>query len=244
MAYKKTTLSYLAIGAAKNIHKPAYLRSLAKATREFRFAQDQSSLKNVGLYDLVKSPLELRIQLSPSTFGETPLPDMIALCTLVRRQNAHHLFEFGTFTGNATLHLAMNAEPDARLHTLDLSPQARKETGGLNWERDVDQNIIGKHFTSSAFSGQITQILGDSLAFDPAPYKNQMDFVWVDACHEAPFVQNDSEKAMAMLKPGGTVAWHDFSLACPDVVSYVSALARTREVFWVEGTQVVFCEER
>ena len=47
------------------------------------------------------------------------------------------------------------------------------------------------------------------------------DFVFVDAAHTAAYVRNDSEKAWAMLRPGGIVAWHDCRPQSPDVVKYL-----------------------
>ena len=151
------------------------------------------------------------------------------------------VFEFGTFTGHTTVNLAMNSAKDAQIFTLDLPPEERGTLDGLNWEKEIDDAIIGRHYRSSSFLPQITQILDDSRAFDAAPFLDKMDFVFVDACHEPDFVVNDSAKAFKMLSSDGIIAWHDYSRACPGVTHYLDALACKREVFIIDGTQIAFC---
>jgi predicted O-methyltransferase YrrM len=61
----------------------------------------------------------------------------------------------------------------------------------------------------------------DSAAFDPKPYENSMDFIFIDGAHSYEYVLNDSEKAWAMLRPGGIAAWHDCRPQNPGVVKYL-----------------------
>ena len=57
---------------------------------------------------------------------------------------------------------------------------------------------------------KITQLFGDSKSFDAAPYAGQCDLVFVDGSHAYSYVKNDTEKALAMTRPGGVILWHDY----------------------------------
>ena len=240
MAYKNTTIGAVAGAIATNWFRPPFLRTIARASVEWSF-KASTSLHRVGIQSLVQTPQTVSITISGHTWGETSVEDLIALCTLVSARQPTTVFEFGTFTGHTTVNLAMNSAKGARILTLDLPAGERGTLDGLNWEKDIDDAVIGLQYRSSPYSAQITQILGDSRAFDVTPYVDGMDFVFVDACHEAEFVINDSEKAFQMLSPCGVIAWHDYSRVCPGVTEYLDNLARVREVFIIDGTQIAFC---
>ena len=242
LAYRRASKWDAVATAAANFFRPQYLRALARAGRQWEFAAAQSAIRQVSLASLADLPLDIGLTLFPYRFGDTPVADLVALCALVRRHRPHMVFEFGTLTGLATIHLLANAAQDAQVFTLELSCEERRQAAGLDWERNIDQKIIGIHFRDTPQAGQITQILCDSLRFDPAPYRQQMDFVWVDACHEYANVKNDTEKAFEMLAPGGVVAWHDFSRTCPGVGEYLKTLVGKHDIRWIAGTEVAFCQ--
>lgn len=242
MAYKNGSIARAAFVAATSVARPTYLRRIAKASLDWDFELAAGSLKRASVAGLCSTQTDVRVPVGPSTWGEMPIIDLFALCALVRAAAPATVFEFGTFTGNATLAMAMNAPTDALLYTLDLPPKARGQVEGLNWESNIDDQIIGQRFLGSSYAPRIKQLFADSRAFDTTPFFRQVDFVWVDACHEYDFVRNDSTKAFELIRPGGIVAWHDFSRACPGVLRHIVELSRDREVRWVDGTQVVFCQ--
>ena len=240
MAYNRASaLSALKV-ATTNFFRPAYLKDSARAALDWDFARRTAHIERVPLGGLLPAPAGVTVTIAPQLYGDTPYIDLLAVCTLVRMRQPKTIFEFGTFTGLATISMAVNA-PDARIHTLDLSPQQRRETLGLDWEKEVDDTLIGRYFRNTLHAPRITQLFSDSLKFDPAPHERQMDFIWVDACHDEPFVTNDSDKALRMAAPGAVIAWHDFSRVCPAVTSYVQNLGKSRKVQAIEGTRVAFC---
>lgn len=174
-------------------------------------------------------------------FGESGFFDLAALCALVRIASPGLIFEFGTFTGNSGLNMLLNARPDARLITLDLAPQERTKIDGLDWEQGIDDTIIARRLRRPEIASRVVQLFADSRQFDPTPYAAQVDFIWVDACHEYEFMRNDTEKAFQMLRPGGTIAWHDLSIRCPGVARHLREVATRHEVRRVIGTNVAFC---
>src|SRR3954467_3250322 len=109
---------------------------------------------------LIPHATDIRVRRGSSTFGETTLNDLVALAALVARRRPKTAFEFGTFTGVGTLHIALNA-PDAIVHTLDLAADHRAEAEGLDWESAIDQASIATELTDEVRS-RVVQHWGDS----------------------------------------------------------------------------------
>lgn len=69
-------------------------------------------------------------------------------------------------------------------------------------------------------SGQVEIHRSDSWTVLPrlASEGRQFDLVWIDGDHEAPTVAHDVQWARKLLRPGGTLACHDYDEAtCPGV---------------------------
>lgn len=124
------------------------------------------------------------------------LMELAALAYLVKASRPQLIFEIGTFVGRATRLMAINA-PLSRIVTLDLPQPDVKHT-------------IGEAFQQSVEKDRITQLVGDSRAFEFGPWAGKCDFVWVDANHDYPFVAADTMNALLIVRPGGWIAWHDY----------------------------------
>ena len=167
--------------------------------------------------------------------GNASIEELIFIAKLIRQHKPSRLFEIGTFDGRSTLNLACNSLPDARVYTLDLSGENRavKKTVVLNG----DMSFVNKVATGSRFQGtdcenKITQLYGDSAAFDFSPYENKMDFVFIDGAHTYDYILNDSEKALKLLKGGrGIILWHDYKWVWDDVRKALNELYLTRNEF-------------
>jgi hypothetical protein len=124
--------------------------------------------------------------------------------------------EIGTFDGRTTLNLAINAPQASRVITLDLPPEDRAAFALAPGERQyVDKPAPGARFRAaappwSAAAQRITQVLGDSAAFDWSPYRGQAGLVFVDGSHAYEYVRKDSRTAFGLVGEGGMVLWHDY----------------------------------
>lgn len=225
---------------ARNGLRPRFLRSVARGARQWDWSQRSCRLKRISRQDLLGVEVEVTLSATPGVFGETPVDDLMIICALARLKSPRRIFEFGTFTGNTTLNLAMNAPHDAAIVTLDLSPQDRAVMDGTRWETTFGADVIGRRFRDSVHAGRVSQLLMDSRKFDPGPYAHSIDFAFIDACHEYQLVKNDSEKAFEMLAPGGVVAWHDYTPEFPGVCRHLEEVGQGRKLRWIEGTSVVF----
>lgn len=167
-----------------------------------------------------------------------------ALALLARRVRAKQVFEFGTYRGVSTTQLALNLEPGGHIHTLDLPGEPALEFG-LEITAENERKIAregGKGVLVPAdLRDRVTFLAQDSAAFDPAPFLDRMDLVFVDGAHSADYVRNDSEKGWRMLRPGGVLVWHDCQPSHPDVARYVlRGLYPARRIV---GTSLAFAEK-
>jgi predicted O-methyltransferase YrrM len=153
--------------------------------------------------------------------------ELVFLAYMMQVTKPKLVFEIGTFVGRTTRLLARNCPSEARIMTLDL-PQ------------DVVNHTIGEFFLQTSEREKIEQLVGDSSSFDFSPWYGQCDFVWVDGCHDYPFVVKDSQEAIKLCKPGGFVGWHDYrhSAKWSGVTRCVRELATHYQVKHVKGTTI------
>lgn len=159
-------------------------------------------LGTIEVGDLVpiEAPIDIAIEgpyYSRRSSDTRLLMELASLGYLVKASRPHVIFEIGTFVGRATRLMAINAPAESNIFTLDL-PQT---TVG---------HRIGEAFQNTSVQDRITQLAGDSRAFDFSPWAGRCDFVWVDANHDYPFVAADTMNALLIIKPGGWIAWHDY----------------------------------
>ena len=167
------------------------------------------------------------------------------LCNLAK--TARLVFEFGTATGKTTYLLARNAPPEARIVSLTLPPDAASlycdaEGDDPHARRAaLSESASGFIYLGTPVAAKITQLFGDSKAFDATPYAELCDLVFVDASHARSYVQSDSRKALAMVRPGGHVLWHDYTgpSGARGVYDVLNALARDLPLQHIKGTTLV-----
>ena len=148
-----------------------------------------------------------------------PTPAMIAsvdqLCYLALVTSMCQprvIFEIGTYRGRTALNFALNAPAGCKVYTLDLPPEAPKTEGGNIW----DQNLVrraspGIDYRGKDGSEKITQLFGNSVTFDYAPYLGKADLVFVDGGHDYATVLSDTQNALRIVRPGGVIVWDDFA---------------------------------
>ncbi len=147
------------------------------------------------------------------------------MTAVAKHVGARKMFEFGTYMGRTTLHLAHNA-PDGQVFTLNLPP-----------ERDPRYALyLGVLFKGREEEKRITQIYSDSREFDTALYRNQFDFVFVDGDHSYELVKNDTQKAFQLLKQGGVIMWHDYAPKSEGLVRFFREFTQNKPLFRIRST--------
>jgi Methyltransferase domain len=135
------------------------------------------------------------------------------------------IFEIGTYRGETAWLLAHN-NPQARVITLDL-PSLESSTTvkfELTDPEYFQQWGRGQRFARTPEARRITQLYGDSATFDFGPYRGRMDLVYIDASHSFSYVKSDTEAALTMLSPRGTIIWDDYTYY-PGIYAYLNDLA-------------------
>ena len=171
-------------------------------------------------------------------FGNVKRYELLVLCAVARHLGARRLFEFGTFDGLTTWHLAANTGPEARILTLDLplDHPARFASGHDRTVGKIQGVTVGQQFAGTVEANRIDQLYGDSLSFDVEPYRDQFDFCFIDASHEYEHVCRDTANALAMVRPGGAIFWHDYSRWWPGVQKCLDEHSRELPLFRVAET--------
>ncbi|MDQ6789510.1 MAG: class I SAM-dependent methyltransferase [Candidatus Dormibacteraeota bacterium] len=154
----------------------------------------------------------------------------LVLGALAKLLACRTIFEIGTYRGEASWLLAHNI-PDVHLWTLDLPDLEAadhmtfeltdRDEYFTHWER-------GARYAGTPEAARITQLFGDSGTFDFSPYKGKMDLVYIDASHSYSYAKSDTEAALQLLSPGGTVVWDDYTYY-PGLFAYLNELAATLE---------------
>lgn len=217
---------------------PYVAESLARGVR-FRLTRRLPTMNPLTIWpDLDDEPVVCRPM--AGRFGNLKQSELLLLCALARRLPGRRVFEFGTFDGQTTWHLAANAPEDARVYTLDL-PADHAARRHPQEDRNVSYTTgigVGEAFVNSRYSEKIEQIYCDSCRFEPGSLRGTIDLCLVDACHEYEHVRIDTENALAMVRPGGVILWHDYSRWWPGVQRCLDELAARLPVFRIYDTSL------
>jgi predicted O-methyltransferase YrrM len=155
-----------------------------------------------------------------------PLAEVLTLAAICRHLQPRRIFEIGTHTGSSTLVMAINVPEETEILTLDLQPS----------------ETVGSAYRNTEHSSRIHQLYGDSRTFDYAPFLGKVDFVFIDADHSYAGVKSDTEKAFALLRPGGVMVWDDYRwlechVDCVGVTIFLNQLGKTHSVYNIAGTR-------
>jgi predicted O-methyltransferase YrrM len=161
--------------------------------------------------------------------GHANHAEMLYVIAAAQYRHARRIFEFGTFLGRTTYHLAAT-HADAHVWTIDLPPEENP------WPF---ADHVGAYFARTPEAARITRVCVDSGRFDTSPFAGSADFVWVDADHSYAGVKNDTEKAFELLAPGGMIMWHDFGHESPGLVDFFVDFTARQPLFQVRRTSVL-----
>ncbi|MDD5041844.1 MAG: class I SAM-dependent methyltransferase [Candidatus Peribacteraceae bacterium] len=228
---------------AGNVWRPAFLKELTAHALEFSVTTDvrrNSPVASIPLNDprlKLGTPFKLAYE---ATKGNTSLLEEYVLLSLMRAYNVHAFFEFGTYLGQTSYLLAKNL-PGIAIHTLDLPARDIEKTAiaiSVGERRYVDKPVTGAKFLGTPEQQRITQLSGDSAAFDYTPFEGTMDCVFVDGCHDEAYVRNDTRHALQLLQKKGMILWHDY-LTYESVSRSLNVLGHELPLFHIQDTSLV-----
>jgi predicted O-methyltransferase YrrM len=181
------------------------------------------------------------------TAGGTRLEELVVLATVARVLKPARVFEIGTFMGRTTSAFALNVPEESDVVTLDLPQEsADEERLAVNYiDSDVvlvKQRRVGSFLDELGLRGAVTQLFGDSMQFDPAPYAGSVELGFIDGAHARPYVENDTQKMAVMMSDRGLVFWHDYGGKgrFRGLTEYLDGLARSIPLHRVVNTTLAW----
>lgn len=171
--------------------------------------------------------------------GSTPLVDVATLAALVKKKRPIRIFEIGTFEGLTAATFAKNSEDRVDILTLDLPPRQDIPRTPRSF---TAQSIAGQYESGYLIGRlgchrQVKRLFGDSALFDFQPYKDTIDFFFIDGAHTSDYVARDSWNAFHSIAPEGWVIWHDCFV--PEVNKVLRWIARYHSMIQITGTNLV-----
>jgi predicted O-methyltransferase YrrM len=170
-------------------------------------------------------------------------PQRSIIAALIRGLGSETFFEIGTSLGRTTWTVARH-NPGVAIYTLDVPPAQHADETRFELAADDrtyfrPPDACGIAFRETEEAARITQLWGDSATFDYAPYAGAIDFVYIDGAHAFDYVKSDTENALRMLSPRGTIAWDDYTTG-PGVYEYLTGLAPSldRHTYHLIGTRM------
>ncbi len=208
---------------------------------------EKPALPVADIPDVISGSPEIRIFEPAWKDGNVSLLELMIMNQLVKSVHPRKIFEMGTFDGRTVLNLAANCGPEAVVYTLDL-PREKVNATGLRIDpgdaKHIDKDQSGVRYHGNPEEKKIVQLYGDTAVFDFEPYRNAMDFVFIDAAHSYEYVMNDSKAALDLLKNRkGLILWHDYGVF-PGVTHALNELHSEAKEFrgmkQIKGTSLVF----
>ena len=229
------------------------LRTLALAFREPRQVRNYISYCLKRYDELAGAGLPSRSPVTPESHQTIILPaihtgggmsfaELVILARVTKTLAPRAIFEMGSYDGLTTAVFLLNAPPDSKVYSLDLPPQAVANEEDLASDKDL---VSARHLGAIPKAiglNHYTQILCDTMEFDPTPFSNTVELGLVDAAHDVKHVRNDTIKMATMMTDDGMVFWHDYGgkgILRP-LANYLEGLGRHCSLFRIPETSLAW----
>jgi hypothetical protein len=177
--------------------------------------------------------------------GGMSFDELVILARAVRVLKPRTIFEMGTYDGLTTAVFMLNTDPSSRILTLDLPPDMDTPPA-LPTDQQLTTTRCLTLLPKALGLHRYTQLLCDSMQFDPSPYADSVDLGLVDAAHDAVHVRNDTEKMARMMSGSGVVFWHDYGGkgSLRPLSAYLEKLAKSCPIYRIQGTTLAWAPAR
>lgn len=192
------------------LRRPRALAYFQAEILRMRRSELDRSLPLITPRELLRARREYELRLGRDGLDLDYYPDLL-LAKLVAILQPARVFEIGTHIGTSTRTIASQAPEDVEIFTLDLPPDAGVTSAMTDAQLIRESRTrLGELFLGTRWESAITQLFGDSIAFDFTPYRESIDLVYVDGSHSPAYVESDSRNAFRVVKPGGVIVWDDY----------------------------------
>ncbi|MDI3467516.1 MAG: hypothetical protein OJF50_006337 [Nitrospira sp.] len=164
--------------------------------------------------------------------NERRIRDAESLATVMRNTAPKLALEIGTSNGMGTVLMAANA-PEANIYTVNIPPEEIVSgEGGQLTTIALEREKIGVAYRERGLRN-ITQIYANTATWEPNI--GTIDVAFIDGCHDADFVYNDSRKVLEHMNPGSFILWHDFNLDLARKYPWIKEVCLGVERLYAEG---------
>jgi len=208
--------SFYALSIKRPISYLGYrLRFISRKLRGKLRDQQATTLPKTG-WRAVDPGAPLRLVETDKAQGNVSLAEVVLLAKLAGGVKAgEEIVEIGTFDGRTSLNMAINSPESSPLFTLDL-PWGNETAFDVEEHEKafINKPQPGRRFLDSSepAAKKITQLLGDSATFDWSDHFGKAGMVFVDGSHAYDYAKIDTASAMKLIRPGGTIVWHDYGV--------------------------------
>lgn len=140
------------------------------------------------------------------------------------------VLEIGTSHGRTTALIAQNA-PNATVYTVNIPPEEIAE-GGNKITFAPSRGEIGIYYRERNLTN-IRQVFANTARWEPDI--GPIDVAFVDGCHDADFVYNDTRKILKWCRPGSIIMWHDFNIELAPVYHWIMDVCEGLERLYADG---------
>jgi hypothetical protein len=178
--------------------------------------------------------------------GGMSFDELLILARATQALKPRTIFEIGTYNGLSTAVLLLNSDSNATIVTMDLPTSAAADD---NWLPSDQQLVTSRRLGSVPRAlglERYTQLLCDSMSFDPSSYENSVELGLIDAAHDLAHVQNDTLKMARMISDRGTVFWHDYGGkgAFRPLAHYLEGLGKRGSIYRIRDTSLAWARGR
>lgn len=160
------------------------------------------------------------------------LHDAESIGTVINNINPQIALEIGTADGMGTVLMASNA-PNAKIFTVNIPPEEIKSgKGGILTTIAIEKEKIGLVYKERKVQN-ITQIYANTATWKPNI--GEIDFAFIDGCHDTNFVFNDTVKVLRNSAKDTFILWHDFNLELTKKYNWINAVCKGVEKLYRHG---------
>ncbi len=207
-----------------------------------------SPIRKMKLDELVDHP-RVCLENFTSRNGNISSEEILVISSLIADRMPSRILEIGTFDGNTTLQMALNAPDNAKIYTLDL-PRDEVATKEPVLESDLlfiqDREKHCRKFENTRVAHKIKECFGDSTSYDFSELTKEglLDLIFIDGGHSYQCVKSDTDNALKILSDNGVILWHDFTPFFGGVYQFLCELSKEIPLIHIEGTNLVLYMRR
>lgn len=225
------------------LRKKGFRKRFFQSDFFFEQVRADSKIPRKNLSEIVQCP-KIKLENFLSRNGNLSPEELMVIASIVAAYQPKRILEIGTFDGNTTLQMALNAPEEAKIYTLDL-PRGEVMTKEPVLDSDLqfisDEKKNQRKFESTEVAHKIEQHFGDSTKLDFSLFSKEgpLDLIFIDGGHSYECVKSDTENALKILSDKGIILWHDFTPSFGGVYRYLNELFENLSLIHIAGTNLV-----